>query len=363
MIYRLVTTVLLLFAISWAGLVAAEEEYWEYTFRPGDSIWKIAEKYTTSVNNWLEIRELNKIHEGPDRRIPPGARILIPVSMLKLQPVPAVVIAVSGGPSLVRAGGDRIEATIGAELYSGDRVVTGDGQRLRMQFADQSELQVLPNSEVVLDKLSHHKQTGMVDTRIRLNSGRVNTRVKKLKPDSHYEIKTPAATTAVRGTEYRLSTESVLISRAEVTEGYIGVSAGGTDKDVNEGYGIIAEKGKPLPEPVKLLPPPEISDNLSTDMTRLKVSWNKLEGAKYYRYQLATDEEFNQVVVDSTTDDSTIELTDLPPARYYLRVNGVDQYKLEGLDATRNYEILEPVVEEDRSWIVILPIGIMLLVL
>jgi len=98
-------------------------------------------------------------------------------------------------------------------------------------------------------------------------------------------------------------------------------------------------------------------------MSRLTVSWNKLEGAKHYRYQLATDENFNQVVVDSTTGDSTIEINDLPPARYYLRVNGVDQYKLEGLDAIRNYDILEPVVEEDRSWIVILPIGIMLLVL
>ena len=363
MIHRLVTTVLLLFAIGLTGLVSAEEEYWEYTFRPGDSIWKIAEKYTTSVNNWLEIRELNRIHEGPDRRIPPGTRILIPVSMLKLQPVPAVVTAVSGGPFLVRASGDRMEAKIGTKLYSGDRVVTEDGQRLRMQFADQSELQVLPNSEVVLDKLSHHKQTGMVDTRIRLNSGRVNTRVKKLKPDSHYEIKTPAATTAVRGTDYRLSSESDLISRAEVTEGYIGISAGGTDKDVNEGYGIVAEKDKPLPEPVKLLPPPQISDNLSADMSKLAVSWNKLEGATYYRYQLATDESFDQVVVDSTTVDNTLEINDLPAARYYMRVNGVDQYELEGLDAIRHYEILEPPAEEDRSWIVIIPVGIMLLVL
>ena len=363
MIYRLVTTVLLLLAISLTGRVSAEEEYWEYTFRPGDSIWKIAEKYTTSVNNWLELRELNRIHEGPDRRIPPGTRIVIPVSMLKLQPAPAVVIAVSGGPSLVRAGGDRIEATIGVKLYSGDRIVTADEQRLRMQFADQSELQVLPNSEVLLDKLSRHKQSGMVDTRIRLNSGRVNTRVKKLKPDSHYEIRTPAATTAVRGTEYRVVSESDLISRAEVTEGYIGVAAGGTAKDVNEGYGIVAEKDKPLPEPVKLLPPPELSDNLSADESRLMVSWNRLDGAKTYRYQLATDENFNQVVADSTTVDSTIEITDLPAARYYLRVNGVDQYKLEGLDAVRVYQILEPPALEDQSWIVIIPIGIMMLVL
>ena len=363
MMQRLAILFLLLFASTLPGLVAGDEEYWEYTFRPGDSIWKIAEKYTTTVDNWLEIRELNKIHEGPDRRIPPGTRIIIPVSMLKLQPVPALVIAVSGGPGLVRANGEALEAVVGMQLFSGDRIVTGNGQSLRMQFADESELQVLPGSEVVLDKLSHHKHTGMVDTRLRLNSGRISTRVKKLKPDSHYEIKTPAATTAVRGTEYRLSSESVLLSRAEITEGTIGVSAGGTDKDVKEGYGIVAEKDKPLPEPVKLLPAPTISDNLSVDKSMLQVSWDELEGAESYRYQVAKDEQFNDVVIDNSTVDSKIEIKDLLPGRYYLRVRGVDRYKLEGFDAIRDYEILEPPAEEDRSWIVILPIGIMLLVL
>ena len=73
MILRYILSLLFL-AASLPGLLAAEEEYWEYTFRPGDSIWKIAEKYTTSVNNWVEIQELNKIRQGPDRRIPPGTR-------------------------------------------------------------------------------------------------------------------------------------------------------------------------------------------------------------------------------------------------------------------------------------------------
>ena len=121
---RLTTTLLLLVTLSWSAASVAQEQYWEYTFRPGESIWKIAEKYTTSVDNWLEIRELNKIHEGPDRRIPPGTRIIIPVWMLKIQPVPAEVVAAKGSPTLVRANGDRQEAKVGSLLYSGDRVVT-----------------------------------------------------------------------------------------------------------------------------------------------------------------------------------------------------------------------------------------------
>lgn len=363
MILRLATTFVLLLLISLPGLIVAEEEYWEYTFRPGDSIWKIAEKYTTTVDNWYEIRELNKIREGPDRRIHPGTRIIIPVSLLKLQPAPAVVIAVSGGPNLVRTSGEQIEAIVGTKLYSGDRVVTANKQSLRMQFADKSELQVLSNSEVVLDKLSLHQHTGMVDTRIRLNTGRVNTWVETLKPDSHYEIKTPAALTAVRGTAYRLSAETSQISRSEVTEGYIAVSAGGTERNVKEGYGIVAEKDKPLPEPVKLLPPPEISDNLSADKSKLQVSWKQLKGAEYYRYQLATDQKFNQITVDNSTVDSSIEINELPPAHYYLRVRGVDTYKLEGFNSVSEFEIVESTATEDSSWIVVITVGIMMLIL
>ena len=362
MMLRQIIKLLLLLAISLPGLVAAEEEYWEYTFRPGDSIWKIAEEYTTSVNNWLEIQELNKIRQGPDRRIPPGTRIVIPVSMLKLQPVPAIVIAVSGEASLVRANGEKQTLKTGTRLYSGDRVVTADEQSLRMQFADKSELQVLPNSVVVLDKLSHHKNTGMVDTRIRLNSGSVNTWVEKLKPDSRYEIKTPAAVTAVRGTAYRLSSTSQ-ISRTMVTEGNVGVAAGDTEKIVPDGYGIVAEKDKPLPEPVKLLPPPVLGENQSQDKTMLKIAWPKLEDAKYYRYQLAADDKFNQLIVDRSTEDTSIEINDLKPGRYYLLVRGVDQYQLEGLDTVSEFEINQAPAEKDNSWIVPVSVGVLILIL
>lgn len=367
--FRFFSTLLLLLSITLPGLVNAEEEYWEYTFRPGDSIWKIAEKYTTSVNNWDEIQKINQIRQGPDRKIRPGTRIVIPVSMLKLQPTPAVVIAVSGDVSLFRAKGEKATVIIGTKLYSGDKVVTADRQSLRMQFADKSELQVLSNTEVVLDKLSHHKTSGMVDTRIRLNSGSVNTWVEKQRPDSHYEIITPAAITAVRGTAFRLSTDAELISRTEVTQGIVGVSAGDAEKQVNDGYGIVAEKDKPLPEPVKLLAAPEVSDNLSADNSELQLSWQKLDGAKAYRYRLAGDENFNQVIIDETTENNTLKLTELPPGHYYLQLRGIDQYKLQGVDAVSDYEIQQapppppPPVVDDSYWKVIMTTGIVVLLM
>lgn len=361
MFLRLITAFLLILAIGLPCTVMAEEEYWKYTFRPGDSLWKIAKKYTTSVNNWGEIHKINSIRLGSSQKILPGTRIVIPVSMLKLQPVPARVIALSGGEvKLMRADGGKGELTIGTLLYSGDQVITGDNQYLRMLFADNSELQVLPNSEVLLDKLSHHKQSGMVDTRIRLNSGSVNTQIEEQKTDSRYEIRTPAASTAVRGTTFRLSSDVSQISRTEVTDGIVDVSAGDAKKAVRDGFGIVAEKGKPLPDPIKLLPPPQVRKNLSSDRSKLQLLWDKLQGATYYRYQLATDEKFNLITIDATTSDNTIEMTGLPPGRYYLRVRGVDRHKLEGHDSVNNFVIQQ---NDGSIWNVIIPIGMLILIL
>lgn len=365
MMLRFITSLLLILAISLPGLVSAEEEYWEYTFRPGDSVWKIAKRYTTTVNNWAEILEINQIRLGPDRRINPGTRIVIPVSMLKLQPAPALVIALNGNVKLVRANGDELKASVGEKLYSGDKVITEDIQSLRLQFADKSELQVLANSEVVLDKLSHHQQSGMVDTRVRLNTGSVNTWVEKQQPDSHYEIRTPAAITAVRGTAFRLSTDDEQISRTEVTEGFVAVSAGEAEKNLPDGFGIVAEKDKPLPEPVKLLPSPQVTLTPSAEQTMLLVSWLKQDGAEFYRYQLASDEKFNTIIDDATTIGTSINLNQLQPGQYYLRIRGVDEFKLEGLDSVDQFEIKPPPPPEkdDFYWEAVMTVGIIILFL
>lgn len=361
--FRHFIRLLLILSICVPALATAQEEYWEYTFRPGDSLWKIAKKYTTTVNNWAEIQRINRIRQSSNQRIAPGTRIVIPITMLKLQPAPAIVIALSGDVRLVRANGDEESPAIGTKLFNGDRVITESTQNIRIQFADASELQVLPNSEVVLDKLSHHSQSGMVDTRVRLNTGSVNTWVEKLHPDSHYEIKTPSAITAVRGTTYRVSADGSEVSRTEVIEGKVAVSANNTEKQVDYGYGIVAEIDVPLPDPVELLSAPAVSDNLSAEKTALHINWAPLTGAKNYRYQLASDNKFNQVIIDDATTENQLNIEDLAPGQYYLRVRGVDQFKLEGFDSSRGYEILEPPVRDNFYPKLFISIGLLLILL
>ena len=361
MMRRRFVFILLMLSISFSAQAVAEE-YWEYTFRPGDTIWNIAREHTNSVNNWSGIQQLNQIGIGPDRRITPGTRIKIPVSMLKQQPTPAIVIAFSGEVTLLRADGESVKAQVGTRLFSGDRIQTAQGQSLRLQFADKSELQILPDTEVVLDRLSYHEDNGMVDTRARLNRGHVNTWVQKLKPNSRYQIQTPSSITAVRGTQYRLTADaSGQISRTEVTEGIVAVSLGDITKEVKDGFGLVAETGKPLGDPIKLLAAPSPGDNLSSNPGDLHIGWGALDGAIVYRYQLARDKDFNQIIINQSTSDSQIQLRNLTAGPVYLRLRGIDQYQLEGLDSIRSYNIRPQPEEDDSFQKIIIPSGILML--
>lgn len=90
--------------------------------------------------------------------------------------------------------------------------------------------------------------------------------------------------------------------------------------------------------------------------------WFELEGAEFYRYELATDENFDQISVASRTDDNGIQLDELTPGQYYLRVRGVDQYRLEGFDAVKGFVIEEP-SDDSFALKLFLGLGVLLLAL
>lgn len=343
-----------------ASPVSADQDYWEYTFRPGDSIWKIAREYTTSVNNWHEISRINNIGMGPDRSISPGTRIKIPVAMLKQRPTPAILVVVQGEVQVIRASGEQLIAEAGTEVFSGDKVLTRHNQSARIRFADQSELQVLADSEITFDKLSYHKDTGMVDTQLRLPKGRISTWIEKLRPKSRFEIQTPAALTAVRGTQYRLTSENGSITRTEVTEGQVAVSAEDVTRQVPGGYGLVAETGKPLPEAVKLLSAPEISANLSNEPGQLDVSWSRLDGAAEFRCQIALDESFNRILVDQLTPTNSFSVSKLEAGDYHVRIRAMDANRLEGLNAVRRVRVAAAPEDAGAVESVIIPSGLIL---
>jgi hypothetical protein len=91
------------------------------------------------------------------------------------------------------------------DLLNQEDVVKSQGGSAMIEFADNSRLLLKENSTIRMASLKLYEETQLVNTRVELLKGRVKAQVEKLSnKDSRYEISTPAAVAAVRGTEFKV---------------------------------------------------------------------------------------------------------------------------------------------------------------
>ncbi|MEJ2464407.1 MAG: FecR domain-containing protein [Candidatus Thiodiazotropha sp.] len=332
---------LLLFAVLLQPVLA---EDWVYRLHKGENLTLVAKRFLKPTFTPEQLQIYNGVLK--DRQMPVGTEIRIPMDWMKQSLAGVKVRYVVGEASLIRRGSDEPDTIQrGDELAAGDRVVTAGKSAVSLEFADGSYLLLGSDSEVVFDALSTFKGKGMLDTRIRLQRGRLENRVKPLRsPGARYEIHTPAAVTVVRGTQFRIAAESDGVSRSEVTEGKVAVSAAGETVPVAAGEGTRIEPGQPPAKPRALLPAPDLSQiaNQYTGQPS-KLTWSPLAQAVAYRVQLMNVEE--TPLLSEKIVPPEMALPELANGRYELRVRGIDELGLEGYSASLPFEVAVPVAE------------------
>lgn len=328
--------------LAWGLTHPVHANEWLYTVRPGDTLWDVVEKYTVHLGYVDRLQALNGVTNP--KRLDVGSTLRIPVGWLRSEPVSVVVQQVTGSANATRQ--DQATSRLlqsGDELRAGDSVATGESGNILLEFADGSTLQVRGSSNLVFDTLSQYGDTGMVDTRARLQQGRVNAEASPQQgAASRYEISTPSATTAVRGTGFRVSVDpSRSVTRTEVLEGTVEAANDRSREAVDAGYGVVVEPGEAVSSPRPLLPAPDL-DALPRRFERvpLKLHWEALTGAESYRIQLSRQEGFDTLLADIVTDRPASTRIDLDrDGQYYLRIRGRDGDGLEGLDRIRGVEL------------------------
>ncbi|MGI9293821.1 MAG: FecR domain-containing protein [Pseudomonadales bacterium] len=318
---------------------SANADDWLYTIKPGDTLWKVCADYVAGTQPQC----ITKLHAyntqiTNKRRLPPGMQIKIPVTLLKYPPQSAVVEFTQGDTYFVRPGVAQKETLkAGTALIIGSKVITDNGSVL-LRFADESTLLLKPNSEILMNQLSAYGENGMVDTRIRLDRGNATLKAKPQGEESRFEIETPSAVAAVRGTEFRISSDPATndTMRNEVLLGEVGVTALDVERAIKKGFGTLTEQGKaPLP-PRKLLAAPTVSvpTPLSLPYT---LNWSQLNGAVNYVLDIFKGNSTDKLLQSLVLDRNSHTLTGLEDGNYTLGVRGIDDVGLQGLDAIVNF--------------------------
>jgi len=307
------------------------------TIQPTDRLIGIGNRLLIDPNRWPELQKHNNIADP--RRLVPGSTLLIPRPLLRVDPAEIEVRNVIG--TVTRADGTPLVAN--ERLAEGAAVRTADNAFVTLQLVDGSTLRLQSRSELKVERTRRVPGSQITETQLEMPSGKAEVQFKPpASKASRFQIRTGFASAAVRGTEFRVSTDE-RITRSEVTEGTIafaGVPAGSSQPSATDvvavaaGFGSYVDETRVPIAPVQLLSAPlvprpqvlQISPNF-----RLRIP--PVNGAVRYRVTLAADEAMQQVRREEFFTQPDINLPNLAPGNYVLQVRAIDRFGLEGRDA------------------------------
>lgn len=314
---------------------AEARNVWMYTVRPGDTLGSITKAYLDSRYSWHQLMHHNHLQSGSDLQV--GAVLRIPVDWLRQQPASAMVQQTQGTVRVRRARQSHFQPLkSGQALEIGDEIQTLQGST-KIQFADGSTLRLNENSTLIFNTLTRYGNSGMVDTRTRLLNGSLSTEVKRQQQGDRYEIATPSAVAAVRGTEFRLTTDA-RSTRAEVTDGVVQLRTDQQTISVAAGYGVSVS-GTQVTPPVALLAAPA-PDQLPDKIDQLPwtLKWQPISGADHYVAELYQQPE-GTLVRNLKLSRASWTFEQLINGSYTLMLRAVDTTGFQGMDFKANLQI------------------------
>ena len=323
---------------------------WRYVVAPGDNLYTLAHSHLAPDISWQRLQRLNAVADP--LRLEPGRELRMPLSWLRADPSVATVVFVAGTARREAATGASALA-IGDELRAGDTVATDASATLTLRLADASRVLVAGGSRLRIDSLLRIGPRKALDARLRLDGGEAESRIRSKSDASdasdastqpapaaptRFEIRTPALTLGVRGTDFRVRVDAdAQRTRAEVTQGRVAAAAPGASaqrfEPIDAGFGRVADAAG-LGPAQPLLGAPNL-DALPALQERLPLAfaWPALAGAAGYRAQIAADAGFERRLLDATSAEPAVRFADLPDGRYVLRVRASDASGLEGRGA------------------------------
>jgi len=299
--------------------------------KKGDFLLNICRNILADRHQCPQVTKINELRD-PDR-ILPGQTLKIPVKLLKGVPMDAIVTFIKGDVMVRRTEVDQwIPLQLNERVTEGSGIRTGPYSTVELTFEDDSTLFQKPDTtiEVSVSKRS----LSYIIREIFLSAGRVITKLRSATgQEKRFDIRTPSAIAAARGTEFRTSVDTDDNTRSEVIKGAVDVEAQNVTVRVIEGEGTIVRRGQIPAQPKNLLPAPEPSE-IETLYRSLPfgLHFTPIEGASSYRFVLSRDEAGKDIVREEMIKTSLVwEITAIDDGVYYLHSASLDSEGIEGL--------------------------------
>lgn len=291
----------------------------------GETLIGIVQDMLDPQHPWQDLAAYNEL-KRPDL-IRPGTLLRIPAAWLKPTAVEAKVLNLSGD---VRQGTRVLKA--GDALAEGQALETGPDAVVTVELPDGSRLRIAPASAVRLERLRRYHDEKAIDALIRLERGRLEA-VAPPGRTRPFLIRSPHATAAVRGTEFRVGALDS-IATTEVLTGGVAWNGAGPGAAVAAGFGSTADSQGKVSEPRPLLPAPDLRElSRTVETISSRIAFPAVPGAAAYRIEIAADERFERPLLESVSTGPLLVLDSRQDGVHFVRVRAIDSSQLEGYDA------------------------------
>ncbi len=320
------TTALIAVAGPASAVAQVAEPHQELLYRvqTGDTLIGIGQRLLDSPERWRDVRRLNRIDEP--RRMHPDTELRIRYDWIRSEPSTLRVERAGGTTTL-----DGSPAAPGAVGREGSRIETGADGVVELLLEDGTRLTIPPASAVRIDRLRHYLSPEALEVQIAVERGAVDTAAARNRKRP-LRIRTPSATAAVRGTEFRVR-DRQSDTAIEVLDGRVAARSDGDDVALATGQGAIAAPGR-APQLEALLQPPTLArlpGRIETVAARLP--FDALAGAAGYRVQVARDEAFTLLLSDTVTATPEVTIVSRNDGVLHVRARGSSSLGLEGLQS------------------------------
>jgi hypothetical protein len=291
-----------------AAAAPADDAVTPYVVQPRDTLYDLARRYMLSLAGIAEVRKVNRITNP--RRLKPGSSLAIPSALLRSEPLLARVEAVSGVVSVQdQAAAAPRPLTTGANLKEGAIIRTSSNAFLTLRFAaGRSSFEVAPATRA----------------------------------SDRFEVRTPMAVAAVRGTEFRVGYQPDRnASTLEVLEGRVAESgtANGDIAAVDAGVAAFRAGAGATRQLLPLQPAPDLDDPGKTQAEAATVF--RIASplpANSYHFQLARDAGFVDSFAETTTTDGSGVFADVPNGTFFVRASAIDANGIEGKPVVYSFD-------------------------
>jgi hypothetical protein len=304
-----------------------------YRVQRGDTLLALGQRYLISTSAVGEVQQLNRI--ANPRRIPVGTRLMIPRRLLRSVPVELRLQSFSG-PVTVSKDNRRFPPQAGMILPEGSEVETGANGFIAILAADGSRIALPSNSHARLVRSRRYLIDRAADIDVQILRGRTEVHAAPQNPGGTFQVRTPVAVSAVRGTEFRAALgESVgdggARSFTEVLEGHVGVNTPANQDMVSAGFGAAATASGAIITETLLAPPQLLAPGKVQTEDALKFQMQPLAEARGYLLEVARDAGFVETIAETESAAPEGSFDSLPNGTYFVRVRARAASGLTGL--------------------------------